>query len=70
MKFLFAFLAVLSVIACTKSIDNPPAPPEPTPTYHLVIRCVDYKRDTLRLRNGMIIPRWLCTKSVIDTVKY
>jgi hypothetical protein len=69
MKFLLAILIILLTASCNKTIDSPSAPPEPPKAYHLVIRCTDFKRDTLRLRNGMIIPRWLCTKSVIDTVK-
>lgn len=69
MKFLFALLAMLSVIACTKHVDTPPAPEPEIRDYRLVIRCTEYKRDTLYLRNGMVIPNWRCTKSIIDTVK-
>lgn len=68
LKLITAILLSLLSISCHKSIDSPPAPV--TPKYRLVIRCLDYKRDTLYLRNGMVIPRWLCTKSVTDTVKY
>lgn len=70
LKLIGAIIAIiLFTTSCHKSIDNPPAPPEPIQPYHLVVRCVNFKRDTLRLR-GMVIPRWLCTKTIIDTVKH
>jgi hypothetical protein len=61
-------ILVLFAASCTKHKDNP-LPPEPKPSYHLVITCVKYKRDTLFTSAGFIIPRWVCIESRIDTVK-
>jgi len=67
-KILVALLILLAV-SCTKIINNPPAPPEPKPAYHLVITCVKYRPDTLVTRSGFIILRNVCTESRVDTVK-
>lgn len=65
MKLLIFVLLVLFT-SCSKSVDPPQ--PEPVKNYRLVLKCVDYKRDTL-IVGKFKIARWLCAKTVIDTIK-
>lgn len=71
MKLLLLTILLIASISCKKdnnTVAPPPPDPQP-PIYRTVIKCLEFKRDTIYTRSGYMIPRWLCTKKQIDTIR-
>lgn len=72
MKQLFLLLTITLTFSCSKDNENTKTDPQPEPeqpAYRTVIRCVDYKWDTIYTASGYMIPRWVCIERRIDTIR-